>query len=199
MMATVPGQADGYVRQADGYVRADARGAEDVRQSRLYPRARIYEIAGVLVERLELLCYKISTAGSLRRHRPECHDIDLVAIPRLAPVEKGDLLSGNIPALVTGSSIPLVEELRNWERDGKIRIQKGLKEYCELAWPRPKYIEFEILHEGEWIPVDLYLPSAHTWATIMTIRTGSRAFSHAFVAHLRRRGLYVKDGKLWSE
>src|ERR1051326_2039897 len=46
--------------------------------------------ANVLVVALKPYCDRISIAGSIRRRRPECADIDLVVIPKLDDLGRRD-------------------------------------------------------------------------------------------------------------
>lgn len=47
----------------------------------LYPYAKARQAALALIEQLRPACYHIEIAGSIRRVRPQVHDIDLVAWP----------------------------------------------------------------------------------------------------------------------
>lgn len=51
-----------------------------------YPLAEISGAAEVLRELLSFACVRIEIAGSIRRQQPTCHDIEIVAIPRLTSI-----------------------------------------------------------------------------------------------------------------
>ena len=48
----------------------------------MIPASEARRVAETLMGRLKPYCERIEIAGSLRRHRPEVHDIDLLAIPK---------------------------------------------------------------------------------------------------------------------
>lgn len=80
-----------------------------------YATAKRY--ADQVVEWLGPFCERIKIAGSIRRERPECRDLDMVAIPRV--IETTDLLGDSI-----GGRNLLKEELERYVRENEWRGAK---------------------------------------------------------------------------
>jgi len=68
---------------------------------------RAQKTAEAIVEKLKPYCTKIEIAGSIRRQRPRCHDIDLVLIPSDPWNLHHEILSlcRPFPATASGSKI----------------------------------------------------------------------------------------------
>lgn len=144
------------------------------------PYNQMRAIAAGLVERLRPACQRIEIAGSIRREKELIGDIEIVAI-----------------------STPLTDLFG--EPTGRSQVDDLLS-----AWPisikknGQKYKQFIYTGKvsGDQYTVDLFLPSAETWAVIYMIRTGSADFSRQMVTKrsmggLMPNGLSVADGRVW--
>lgn len=140
-------------------------------------------LAALWLARLEESCERIEVAGSVRRKRPEAHDIELVCTPKIVTTkdmfgevhEEANLLERRLAALKSTYPEMMLK------KDG----------------PRMKQIA---LIEG--IDLELYIvrPPAQ-WGVIMTIRTGPRHFSKWLVTDKRHNGampswMKSRDGAL---
>lgn len=123
------------------------------------------------------VCERTLIAGSIRRRKPEIGDVELVVIPKTAPVF--DMFG---------------------EPSG---MRDLLDEYLSIYWRGhitkngPKYKQLVI----DGLQVDLFIASRETWACIATIRTGSADFTHWLVTPRRSGGgcpshLKFSDGRL---
>jgi DNA polymerase/3'-5' exonuclease PolX len=118
---------------------------------------RIAEQSALLIEPY---CVKVQIAGSVRRRRPQCNDVDLVAIPRLKAHRNllGDIeLTEN---LLHTALIRYVQENR-----GKIFWASG-------AEPKPDGVNF--LLQGTKCQLDIFIATPATFATRLITRTGSK-------------------------
>jgi len=95
------------------------------------------KIASQVITKLAPFCDRIEVAGSIRRRRPFCHDIDIVCIPSNQ-----------------GQFLYQLQQL------GKIKMGGGKLIRCDT----PNGIE-----------LDIYIATPETWATLLLIRTGSKA------------------------
>lgn len=137
-------------------------------------------IAEHLVSKLSPGCERILIAGSLRRERPFVGDIEIVAMPMLAPAFDmfGDAMPGQE---VSG----LDDQLALLSTEG---YTKNGAKYKQFGY--------------KGASVDLFIASAETWACVATIRTGSADFTHWLVTSRRHGGgcpshLRFQDGRLW--
>jgi DNA polymerase/3'-5' exonuclease PolX len=102
---------------------------------------------------LKPYCDRICIAGSIRRMKPECKDIELVCIPRMVP---GGLF-GDEPEVDPG----FCAVVNQWSK------VKGE--------PTGKYTQ-RVLPGG--MALDLFMADAENWGLILAVRTGSAGFSH---------------------
>jgi len=116
-----------------------------------YPAAEASATALDLYRALSRHCERIEIAGSLRRHKPYVHDIDLVVIP--------------------GPGFQL------FFQEHRI-TPKGGDKIIRFRW--------------EGIPVDLYVATAETWATLLLIRTGSKEHNIILCKRAREMNLCLK-------
>lgn len=140
------------------------------------------EIAERWVHLLEDSCDRIEIAGSVRRLKPEVHDIEIVAMPvRLMPID----LFGH-----PGVPINYLEsQLHSLELHHDFEFVKNGPKYKQLALP-------------EGINLDLFLvtPPAQ-WGVIFLIRTGPKEFSEWMVTPRAKGGALpggycVQDGTI---
>jgi DNA polymerase/3'-5' exonuclease PolX len=146
-------------------------------------------VAEAFCHHLEPHAERIEVAGSIRRRKPEVGDIEIVMIPKLY----------REPDLLGQPSGP-------W----KDTIQQGIDSYIRCESPDPerpalvklndgvKYIK---LHETIIdVQIDLFVVRKPAqWGPIISIRTGSAAFSKQLVIDLKKRGLRSEDGRVLDE
>lgn len=105
---------------------------------------RARELAENIKQELAPLCHRIEVAGSIRRGKPDVHDIDIVCIPISQAFYSMLGRLGNV------SGGPKIYKVEVFGDEGKIIISQG-KPFC----------------------ADIYIATEATWATMMLIRTGS--------------------------
>lgn len=117
--------------------------------------AKAKSYAEHIVEWLRQHCERIQVAGSIRRQRPECSDVDIVAIPRT--ITSNDLL-GN-PA---NSQNLLHEELKKYSRMRGIKWKAGEEKPDGQNWiiPLPK------------CQLDVFIATPANWGSVLLCRTG---------------------------
>jgi DNA polymerase/3'-5' exonuclease PolX len=134
------------------------------------PYAEAKRRADELLAELSPACERIEIAGGVRRQKPECHDTELVAIPKFEPI----LDIFNQVARQRNLLNERIEELhlvldKNGDRYKKIIYTEDLD--CDLF---------------------IVLPPAQ-WGVIFTIRTGSAEFSHYIVTPRKYGGKMPSD------
>lgn len=118
------------------------------------------DLAEYIVNRLRPYCDRIEIAGSIRRKRPEVHDIDLVLIPF-----EGEL----------------IYEVTQMMGAPKLAGNKLIR----LTIPSTGI--FKTSPPG--ITVDIYIATRETWATLLLIRTGSKAHNIKLCKRARSMGM----------
>lgn len=101
-------------------------------------------------------CDLLQVAGSIRRQRPQCGDIDLVIIPKTEPVR--DLLGET-----TGTRNLCLEFLR-----GYIEVTAGTKFLTGFESDHSTIVQLPKCQ------LDLFWSDSKTWATRLLCRTGSK-------------------------
>jgi len=133
-------------------------------------------ISNELIERLKPTCERIEIAGSIRRERPDVHDIELVVIPDLAPLPMPSLEFGKPIPKVFSTSLDHV--LFEMSEERMIRFEKNGKKYkkFDIAWHLPSSTALPSA-----ISVDLFLvtPPAQ-WGVQCVIRTGPNKTDNNF-------------------
>lgn len=154
------------------------------------PWARAFDLASSLVHQLEDACERIEIAGSLRRLKPEVHDIELVAIPKYGAADGGDLWGTTVEVDLLTERLENIGGLRlrnveSHKKDGS--IVDGIRDgdsYKALA-----YME---------VPVDLFIvrPPAE-WGVIFAIRTGPGDWNQRIVTDCQRYLRRVEKGRVY--
>lgn len=123
------------------------------------PYAQVMRVAEVLVDSLRIHCHRIAIAGSLRRKRPMCGDVEIVAVPILHTDLIGDPLD--------------TSEVDDWLARSPVTLHKNGNKYKQFSFEwQPRM----------WFKVDLFLqPDPATWGWNYMVRTGSKEFSHRMV------------------
>jgi len=132
-------------------------------------------LAERVVAQLTPYCEKIKICGSLRRHKPEVSDIDIVCLPKIEPVKDmfGMVMHNKRPDGFV-NTINAMEKLKG-EPDGKYtqRLLEGVK--VEIAMAHPD-----------------------NYGNLVLIRTGNAAFSQWFMTEVLKKGYNQKDGFLYK-
>lgn len=137
-----------------------------------------FEEAAVLADRIvhciDHLCDKIQVGGSIRRKRPEVHDIDIVLIPQ------------------------------SWMWNTIIQCLKNtmLADVIK-AGPELVTLKIPTRNLSETIQVDIYRARPETWGVLLLIRTGSKEHNIKLCSRAKSMGLMlsaaegvIKDGKV---
>lgn len=163
-----------------------------------FPAPYAQRVAERLVQLLDPYCAKIQVAGSLRRARPDVHDIDLVIVPaRLVCPEFGRPPKPGATMLDDGLNQLMAEHPNiKWWLNATGATSNGDK-LKRLLIANPAHPRLDQL------AVDLYLCTPETWATTLLIRTGSkehnimlctRAAKLGGKLHANGEGLFNKFG-----
>lgn len=140
------------------------------------PHALI-EIEPVAQEVLALLspaCERAVIAGSIRRRKPYCSDIEIVAIPRYGVGMGQADLFGN----VSTPAVNLLDELcADLLLDGVLgkRLDRNGRPAIGSRYKRLIYRDFAL---------DVFVGTPENWGVLLAIRTGPASFAHAFVTNV---------------
>lgn len=143
-------------------------------------------IARDIQDQLAPACLQIEIAGGLRRAKPDVHDIELVAQPRLVPVanlfgehiEDHSLLDERLTELLDAGA------LTPGNADGS------------------RFKQYRVPPSGVALDLFIVLPPAQ-WGVIMAIRTGPAHYSQWLVTARNKNGalpshLTAHNGALWE-
>lgn len=143
-------------------------------------------MAGIVVDLLAPACIRVEVAGSVRRQKRECGDIEIVALPDWKPPK---LKFGEPPH-------PSTFHLRL-----AVLIDAG-ELRLDTLHPTDGPLHKKLRHPASGMKVDLFLARADNYGNTLVIRTGDEDFSHCLVTPYGRGGLMPddmrqKDGYLW--
>ncbi len=145
-------------------------------------RARFLAVALRLA--LEPGCERIEIVGSVRRLKPDPHDLEIVAIPRTSRVSTGNLF-GEMSELEVDHFEPALRaalDSGRWELDPLLK-RDG-----------PRYKRLREPQTG--MCCDLFLTTPAGWGGALAIRTGPADFSEALVTLALRQRRHVAGGYL---
>lgn len=140
---------------------------------------------------LEPACERIVVAGSVRRRKPWCGDVELLAIPKTAPGQF-DLFGAP-----TGEVSLLDELIARLLADGTLSLRAD-KNGRTAAGGKYK----RLWCRGGLFPLDLFICGRDNWGILLLIRTGSSGFSHHVVTPRLQggampTGMRAEGGRLW--
>lgn len=129
-------------------------------------------------------CERVQVVGSVRRGKPVVGDLELVVIPRRTTDLFGAPVGSELDSLLEG----LVA-------DGRLRRHPTKPAYGER-------LKRFLLHEPWNVQVELWSADRDNWGDIVTIRTGSSAFSRLLMTArehggLMPAGMRQSGGYLW--
>ena len=128
------------------------------------PLATAKDYAGKIVAWLAPFCERIEIAGSIRRRRPQCADVDIVCIPIVT--EALDLLGA-----VQSRSNRLLEFLQDYVQERNPSRSQHLKPYFVSGGEKEGK---QCILELNKCQLDLWFATPETLATRLLCRTGSR-------------------------
>lgn len=134
-------------------------------KDRRFPREDALAVATELTTTLQPCAFpgRIIIAGSLRRMKPDVHDIDIVVESRVVKVKDEMSLFGDMVDVFAVS-----QQVNTWLREGTVRKDRDASGR-ETFGPRVK----RLVHVASGIPVDLYLCTAENYFNTLVLRTGS--------------------------
>lgn len=132
-------------------------------------------LADTVIAKLKPVTDRIMVAGSVRRQKRECHDIDIVLIPKRRHIK--DLFG-----MVT-SHVP-IEDFCN-------RIDSWEKSIGEATG---KYTQRII----DGMKVEISMCNFDNFGNISLIRTGDKDFSKIIMTRVLKCGFEQHDGYLWN-
>ena len=125
------------------------------------PFSKAQDYATRIAEWLGPFCLDLRIAGSVRRVRPVCGDIDLVVIPRTTPLGSADLFGGG-PVLRNDLHAALTDYVRN--SDGRASWKLG----GDSPWAE------NVILQLPKVQLDIFLATPETLGSVMVCRTGSK-------------------------
>jgi DNA polymerase/3'-5' exonuclease PolX len=125
------------------------------------------QLAARIVQTIDPLCERTAIVGSVRRRRPEVHDIDIVVIPK-------PFMWGRIPILMRSE----LEAMQGIAGPELIRM----------------YVPFANNSERR-VQVDFYAATAQTWGVILLIRTGSTDHNIRLCTHAKALGMMLSASR----
>lgn len=156
------------------------------------PYAIARQYAELLVEQLQASCERIEIAGSVRRRKPEVHDLEIVAIPRFEEREipgllepdrvRVNLLEERLGVLRMAHAVRL--------RDVVVTRQNGTVETQQRDGAAYKALQYS------GVPVDLFITDAERWGCIFALRTGPGDWNTRLVTECKRWFRRVEEGRV---
>lgn len=125
-----------------------------------YPYKEALAVAKMIVDQLEPYCCRLEIAGSLRRHKEEVGDVEIVYVPLLKP----NLLAGDLLPQMRNMADLRISDLESLGVLGRRKNINGVETYG----PKNKYM----VHCASGIPVDLFATELNCWSNYLVCRTG---------------------------
>jgi DNA polymerase (family 10) len=121
------------------------------------PLAKARRYAEQIATALQPFCRRLEIAGSIRRERPYCGDIDIVAEPSNEPALRARIVDGK-------------EVVQNGPQNIHVRLTNGVELQVFLARPENK---------------DMFTTTPSNWGSLLLLRTGSKEHN-IFIAQTAR-------------
>jgi DNA polymerase/3'-5' exonuclease PolX len=148
----------------------------------LYDYRDAIQVAKEIISILQPACVVISLAGSLRRNKPQVHDVDLVVYPKMDALTNNSQMDifGGIPAFSHPTALDDILMGRGW---GEIRYG---------CYPGMLTLQ----NRGGEIPVELYFtqPDGSNLGALLQMRTGSAEFNISLAERAKKLRLNYRAG-----
>ena len=135
-------------------------------------------VAGELVHLLDPHCERLEVAGSVRRCRSDVHDVELLAIPKVA--RQLDLF-GDVAEELSELDIYLDALVDS----GSLLHRRPNKLGRYTYGPLNKLL----VHVPTGIPVDVFSTTAENWGMALLVRTGPAEFNIRVMSRFRELGM----------
>ena len=142
------------------------------------PFDQAWAYAEKIAEWLRPFCLELRLAGSIRRERPQCGDVDLVVIPRTTALGSADLFGGE-PVRRNELHAVLTDYVRN--SDGRASWKLG----ADSPWSE------NVILQLPKVQLDIFLATPETIGSVLLCRTGSKEHN----IYLAQRAAAL--GKAW--
>lgn len=155
--------------------------------------AEAHAVATALVGELADACERIEIAGSVRRRKGEVHDLEIVAISRVASSSSAGLW-GDVE---TTNWYALDERIAGMVFDGVLAPRDVLvvrRDLTEETQHRMGPAYKALVYRG--MPVDLFVTDAERWGCIFALRTGPGDWNTRLVTECKRWFRRVEDGRV---
>lgn len=142
-----------------------------------FPWARAKIIAEELCYLLKPACARIEIAGSLRRHKPDVGDIEILYIPFIRTGPNPADLFGTLQVNLADRRIHELEAARILERRKNALGRESFGELNKL-----------VRHVVSGIPVDLFTATQENWFNYLVCRTGPAELNARIATEAQRIG-----------
>lgn len=158
------------------------------------PLAVARAVAEELVLLLAPYCTRISIAGSIRREKPTCKDIELVLIPKEPDPEQVIARVAGLGAELFGPPSAQAEQFaRSADELGQFllsdpRFQKRRNKLGRTMFGTKNKL---MLYKG--IPLDIFVADESNWPMVLFIRTGGAENNQRVATVALRKGFELKQ------
>ena len=136
-------------------------------------------VAEDLLSEISPFCLRSEIVGSLRRGRPNVHDIDLLAVPTILRLSNQEKIGSLLPRNLLDLKISRI-------------CQDG---WCSVEATPPGHRRLLRREDDDELTVDLYIATEETWWTKLLVMTGSRVHNIGLALRAKELGLVLRpDG-----
>jgi len=146
----------------------------------LFPYHVALCVAEDLLSEIGPFCLRAEIVGSLRRGRPNVHDIDILAIPTILCISSTDKIGSLLPRNLLELKISRI-------------CQDG---WCSVEPAPPGHKRLLRRGDEDELTVDLYVGTEESWWTKLLVLTGSRVHNLNLALRAKELGLVLRpDGE----
>lgn len=167
---------------------------------RTLPLVIAQKAAGKLLAAFAPFCEQIAIAGSIRRGKAQVGDIEVVAIPRRAPLPTAPTQMGlfgtSEPDAAPRATVDLLERQLLQMIAAEMLARTPPPGFDTLpAWgARYKKLWVPLNARLGYVQLDLFLATPENWGAIFAIRTGPNDWNQALMVYINRHTPYRQDG-----